>query len=78
MRLLHGTSTFQPSHMLTRSVGRPGLRIQDGCVNLRYKYDHKLFRPYTKNAAEMKLIGLFFAGDCALLASTRSGADKTV
>ena len=47
-------------------------------ANLRYKYDHKLFRQYTRNAVERKLTGCFFAADGALLASTRSGAERSV
>ena len=43
-------------------------------VNLRYKYDHKLFRRYTRIAVERKLTVCFFVDDGALLASTRSGA----
>ena len=47
-------------------------------VNLRYKYDHKLFRQYIRNAVERKLTGCFFADDGALLASTRSGAERSI
>ena len=45
---------------------------------MRYKYDHKLFRWYTRNAVERKLTGCFFADDDALLASTRSGTERAV
>ena len=45
-------------------------------VNLRYKYNHKLFRQYTRNAVEKKVTGCFFADDVAFLASTRSGAER--
>ena len=45
-------------------------------VDLKYKYDHKLFRRYTRNAVEKKVTGCFFANDGALLASTRSGAER--
>ena len=47
-------------------------------VKLRYKYDHKLFRLYTRNAVERKLTGCFFADDGALLASSRPGAERAV
>ena len=30
-------------------------------VKLRYKYDHKLFRRYTRNVVERKVTGCFFA-----------------
>ena len=40
-------------------------------VNLKYKYDEKLFRRYTRNAMERKLTECLFADDGAILASTR-------
>ena len=76
---MHGPALFNLYTILVmeclqarvEDVGRVG-------VNLRYKYDHKLFKRYTRNAVEKKFTGCFFAGDGALLASTRSGAERAV
>ena len=43
-------------------------------IKLRYKYDKKLFRRYTRNAEESTLSSCLFADDGALLATTRCGA----
>ena len=62
-------------------VERWTARIQqsDGIgVQLRYKHDRKLFRRYTRNAEETRLNELQFADDAALLATTRSGAEKAL
>ena len=40
-------------------------------VKLRYKYDHKLFRRYTRNVVERKVTGCFFADDGALHAANK-------
>ena len=52
-------------------------RVEDigGGVNLRCKYDHKLFRWYTRNAVERKLTGCFLADNGTLLATIKSDAD---
>ena len=42
---------------------------------LRYKYDKKLFRRYTKNANEAEVNECQFADDAALLATTKRGAE---
>ena len=42
---------------------------------LRYKYDKKLFRRYTKNADEVEVNECQFADDAALLATTKRGAE---
>ena len=47
-------------------------------VELKYKYDGKLFRRYVRNADESRLIECLFADDDALLATTRSGAERAV
>ena len=44
---------------------------------LRYKFDQKLFRRYTRNAIEDTIKECQFADDVALLATTREGADTT-
>ena len=44
-------------------------------VNVKYKYDLKLFRRYTCNADEARFTDLQFADDAALLATTRAGAE---
>ena len=62
-------------------VERWTARIQqsDGIgVQLRYKHDKKLFRRYTRNAEKTRLNELQFADDAALLATTRSGAEKAL
>ena len=45
-------------------------------VTVKYKYDQKLFRQYTRNACERRVTECQFADDSALLASTRSGAES--
>ena len=47
-----------------------------GRCGVRYKYDEKLFRRYTRNASERTITECQFADDGALLASTRSGAER--
>ena len=47
-------------------------------MQLRYKHDRKLFQRYTQNAEETRLNDLQFADDAALLAMTRSGAEKAL
>ena len=47
-------------------------------VELNYKYDEKLFRRYVRNADESRLTECLFADDGALLATTRSGAERAV
>ena len=47
-------------------------------VKLRYKYDHKLFRWYTRNVVEGKVTGCFFADDGVLPAAKRSGAERNL
>ena len=44
-------------------------------ITIKYKFDKKLFRRYTRNACERKLTECQFADDAALLSSTRSGAE---
>ena len=44
-------------------------------VTVKYKYDEKLFRRYTRNASERRVTECQFADDSALLATTRSGAE---
>ena len=44
-------------------------------ITVKYKYDHKLFWRYTRNARERKITECLFADDWALLATTRSGAE---
>ena len=56
---------------LARVEGAEGVGI-----DVRYKYDQKLFRRYTRNANERKITECLFADDGALLASTRSGAER--
>ena len=46
------------------------------CINLKYKYDEKLFRRDTRNAGERRLTECLFADDGALLSTTRPGTDK--
>lgn len=56
---------------------REGLDGTDGVgVVVKHKYDKKLFRRYTRNAAEIKLTDCLFADDGALLASSREGAER--
>ena len=43
-------------------------------ITIKYKYDQKLFRRYTRNANERKITECLFADDGALLAPTRSAA----
>ena len=50
-------------------------RLEVG-ITVRYKYDEKLFRLYTRNACERKVTECQFADDAALLASTRAGAKR--
>ena len=45
-------------------------------VTVKYKYDQKLFRQYTRNACERRVTECQFADNSALLASTRSGAES--
>ena len=45
-------------------------------IIVRYKYDEKLFRRYTRNACERKVTKCQFADDAALLPSTRAGAER--
>ena len=47
-------------------------------VNLQYKFDGKLFRRYTRNASEKRVLECLFADDGALLATSREGAEKAV
>ena len=60
-------------HWLARVEGGEGVGI-----TLSYKYDRKLFRRYTRNASMRVLTECLFADDCALLASTRPGAERAV
>ncbi len=53
-------------------------RVPGVGINIKYKYDEKLFRRYTRNAMERKLTECLFADDGAILASTRSGAERAV
>ena len=46
-------------------------------VTVKYKYDGKLFRRYTRNAIERRVTECQFADDSALLATTRSGAESS-
>ena len=57
---------------LKRVEGTEGIGI-----TIKYKYDKKLFRKYTRNACEKKLTECQFADDAALLSSTRSGAERS-
>ncbi len=45
-------------------------------VTVKYKYDEKLFRRYTRNASERRVTECQFADDSALLATTRAGAER--
>ena len=45
-------------------------------ITVRYKYDDKLFRRYTRNACERKATECQFVDDAALLASPRAGAER--
>ena len=45
-------------------------------ITLRFKMVEKLFCRYTKNSSEQKTSECLFADDGALLASSRSGADR--
>ena len=47
-------------------------------INLKHKFDRKLFRRYTRNAAERKILECLFADDGAILASTREGAERAI
>ena len=46
-------------------------------VTVKYKYDGKLFRRYTRNRIERRVTEFQFADDRALLATTRSGAESS-
>ena len=56
---------------LARVEGNEGVE-----PTIKYKYDEKLIRQYTRNASEMKITECQFVDDTALLASTRSEAGK--
>ena len=45
-------------------------------VTVKHKYHEKLFRRYVRNASERRITECQFADDSALLASTRSGAER--
>ena len=45
-------------------------------VTVKYKYDERLFRRYTRNASERRVTECQFADDSALLAM-RSGAESS-
>ena len=45
---------------------------------LRFKYDQKLFRRYTRNAQETRMSECQFADDVALLATTCVGAEQAI
>lgn len=45
-------------------------------ISVKYKYDGMLFRRYIRNASERKVTECLFADHEALLASTRSGAER--
>ena len=45
-------------------------------VTVKHKYDEKLFRRYVRNPSERRITECQFADDSALLASTRSGAER--
>jgi len=47
-------------------------------ITVQYKYEQRLFRRYTRKAMISWLTVCLFADDCALLASTRSGAKTAV
>ena len=49
-------------------------------IALRFKYDEKLIRRYTRNADERKVTGCLFAEDGALLATSQDayGAQKAI
>ena len=47
-------------------------------IKLNYKYDQKLFRRYIRNADVRMLTECLIADDGALLASTRSGAERAM
>ena len=54
-------------------------RVQDvegAGMTIQYKLDKKLFRRYTSNASEGRVTECQFADDCALLASSKSGAEN--
>ena len=46
-------------------------------VTVKHKYDEKLFRRYVRNASERRITEYQFADNSALLASTRSGAERS-
>jgi hypothetical protein len=45
-------------------------------ISVKYKYDGMLFRRYIRNTSERKVTECLFADYGALLASTRSGAER--
>ena len=45
---------------------------------LRFKYDQKLFRRYTRNAQETRMSECQFADDAAPLATTCVGAEQAI
>jgi len=52
--------------------------VEDVGITVKYKYDEKLFRRYTRNASERKITECQFADDAALLASTRPAMERMV
>ena len=53
-----------------------GWRVAGVVVTLKYKYDKKLLRRYTRNAKERKLIECLFVDIGTLRTSTRMGAER--
>ena len=47
-------------------------------ITLKYKYEEKLFRRYTRNSCSTQLTELQFADDAALLSTTRKGAEDAI
>ena len=58
-------------HEMTKQMRGIGL-------TLKFKHDGKLIRTYTRNAVEATLTECQFADDGALLAASRSGAERAV
>jgi len=61
--------------VVERWLANVGGEVDVGIV-AHYKYDHCLFRRYTRNALERLFTDCLFADDGALLASMRSGAKQ--
>ena len=71
--------SFQLVHVLAVERWIERVEGEDGVgITVKYKMDGKLFQRYTRNSCERRITKCQFADHSALLASTRSGAVKTV